>query len=421
MKNDAIVSNIINRNSAIIKICNTSYVVNYEMEDLKEIYSKGSSPIKTLSINSDGAAGSQPIKTSYELFHSINKVEPNEVNVYCPQTGVALNNAMIRYIRDWSNGSNKNAGSHWIELQVIHKDGTNLAYGKQPTSNGSLSNGSYITDGSTNTNNYASITSGNDRYIEIDLGQEYSAKDIKEIKIWHYYADGRTYYNTKTEMSLDKNEWIVLRDSAVKGTYPETSEGITLPISVIQDHEYPSFVYSDITTMQPTKHHSVETLSINCNEATVIGIGEKSVLNKNLKPIQLKAINIDEGIKSENIFITSKDKTSNNYNVLDNFRYASTIVKTKIPVDTGGSNGTAGEGLKSLDLELIPFNYVKIKLGFTDKKVVDTIGLPPGLKIRDGYIDGSPTISGDYNMKILLDDNTVIPGKIKVHVLDRIL
>jgi hypothetical protein len=28
----------------------------------------------------------------------------------------------IRYIRDWTNGNNRNRASHWIEIQAIDKE-----------------------------------------------------------------------------------------------------------------------------------------------------------------------------------------------------------------------------------------------------------------------------------------------------------
>ncbi|MDT4867499.1 hypothetical protein FQZ97_1024130 [compost metagenome] len=47
------------------------------------------------------------------------------------------------------------------------------------------------------------------------------------VKVWHYYADGRTYYATKTEVSVDGTNWNTIFDSATSGTYPETSAGKT--------------------------------------------------------------------------------------------------------------------------------------------------------------------------------------------------
>ena len=415
MKNDAIVSNIFNRNSVIIKNNKTSYIVNNVKEDIKL-----SSLTKKVDAKSADNISSQSINTSEINLISTNK-EEKDILLYIPYDTI-FGGEKFRYVRDWLNGSNQNSGCHWVELQVIHNDGTNLAYGKSVISNGSLSNSSYITDGSTNTNNYAGISNGGDCYIEIDLGREYYISEVKEIIVWHYYSDGRTYYNTKTEISKDKSEWKILRDSSVDGVYQETAQGMLMKLTdIVKQNIYPSFANSNIGEVITGEHCTTGKILVNDNKALVKAIDKNSAIEKNLRAIKFKSIHIDENFKSDNVYITAKDKKSNNYNVLNNFRYASTVVSTKIPVDTGGSNGTGGEGLKSLDLELIPLNYVKIKLGFADKKVVDSIGLPPGLKITEGYIEGSPVISGDYNIKILLDDNTFIPGKIKVHVLDRIL
>jgi hypothetical protein len=61
-------------------------------------------------------------------------------------------------------------------------------------------------------------------YAQIDLGAVYTAD---KVKVWHYANDGRTYHNTKTEVSADGINWTVIFDSAVSGEYPETAAGRT--------------------------------------------------------------------------------------------------------------------------------------------------------------------------------------------------
>lgn len=129
----------------------------------------------------------------------------------------------IRYIRDWVNGSTSNAGNHWVEIKAIDNLGTNIAQGKPVTSNKSfIYSGSYVTDGNTSSSRYQEVTGNTYQYVQIDLGGIY---EIDKVQVWHYYADGRTYYGTKTEISADGTTWYTLYDSAVSGTYKETSYG----------------------------------------------------------------------------------------------------------------------------------------------------------------------------------------------------
>lgn len=127
----------------------------------------------------------------------------------------------VRYIRDYLNGSTSNTGNHWVEVQAI-KSGANIALNKSVTCSSSGSNLSRITDGNTDSALWASASS-QQSYITVDLGEIYT--DLDYIQVWHYYADGRTYHNTKTEVSADGVNWTVLFDSAIEGEYKETADG----------------------------------------------------------------------------------------------------------------------------------------------------------------------------------------------------
>jgi len=50
---------------------------------------------------------------------------------------------------------------------------------------------------------------------------------VDKVVVWHYAADGRTYHNTKTQVSADGTTWTTVYDSAVSGEYPETAAGKT--------------------------------------------------------------------------------------------------------------------------------------------------------------------------------------------------
>ena len=130
----------------------------------------------------------------------------------------------VRYIRDWANGSTANASNHWGEIQAIqYSTGENIAKGKPVTSNVTLSNSTRVTDGAISTT-YATTSAGY-HYAQVDLGQVYY--DIESILVSHCYVDGRTYRETKTEVSVDGLNWVPVFDSMIEGEYEETSSGKT--------------------------------------------------------------------------------------------------------------------------------------------------------------------------------------------------
>ena len=123
----------------------------------------------------------------------------------------------VRYIRDYLNGSTYNSGEHWVEIQANDTDGVNVALNADAYDE--VGNPEpELTDGNTNTNSYVS---GN-TYMEVDLGSVFL---LDNVHIWHYYGDGRTYYGTKTEVSVDGQNWITIFDNEVDGLYPETPSG----------------------------------------------------------------------------------------------------------------------------------------------------------------------------------------------------
>jgi phage minor structural protein len=142
---------------------------------------------------------------------------------------VLVSNAWdVRYIRDWSGGSTANTANHWVEIQAIDHSGQNRALGKTPTTNGTP-NGTYplsrVTDGTIDTNQYASVSGTNPLYVQIDLGATY---DIGRIVVHKYWADARTYYNIKTEVSSDGVNWRTIWDNdAWAGRYKENANGHT--------------------------------------------------------------------------------------------------------------------------------------------------------------------------------------------------
>ena len=81
--------------------------------------------------------------------------------------------------------------------------------------------------------------------LVVDLGEPTS---IEQIKVYHYYNDGRTYYGTKTEVSEDGQTWYTIYDSAVNGAYSESSNGKTHNLAAIdvQRIHYDEFEFTEL-------------------------------------------------------------------------------------------------------------------------------------------------------------------------------
>lgn len=135
----------------------------------------------------------------------------------------------IRYIRDWSNGSNMSDDNNWKEIKALTADGRNVAFGKKatnPFTSYNSHNLTYITDNSI-TNTYVvpkSENNGEAMCVEIDLEEQIEVKSINTIR-WVSSASDTIYNNTKLEVSENKIEWHVIFDSATEGTYTEHQTG----------------------------------------------------------------------------------------------------------------------------------------------------------------------------------------------------
>lgn len=135
-----------------------------------------------------------------------------------------------RYVRDYINGSSANASNHWVEIQVFDKDNNNIALGKPVIGSTAVADGlrpySWVTNGDLTSANWTATALSGLQYVEIDLGAEY---EIASIKVWHYYADGRTYNNSKTvlEKTGYTGTWAIF-DSTWSGIYAENVSGTGL-------------------------------------------------------------------------------------------------------------------------------------------------------------------------------------------------
>jgi hypothetical protein len=139
----------------------------------------------------------------------------------------------FRYIRDWLNGNSVNPYNYWNEIKVM-VGATNIAQGLPITTNGTITNAIRITDGDKTNYAYETANTG-PKYVQIDLGSERA--DVDTIQVFHFYADGRTFNGTKTEISVDGINWTPLRDSAFQGVYQETVDGLSLVPDVIPSSE----------------------------------------------------------------------------------------------------------------------------------------------------------------------------------------
>jgi hypothetical protein len=156
----------------------------------------------------------------------------------------------IRYIRDWINGSTANTTNYWNSIKALSGN-TDHARGILPTTNGTFTNAVNITDGNDTTYGYAwaGLT-----YAQIDLGTVRT--DIDKIQVIHFYADGRTFYDSKTEVSADGETWITLRDSSIDGTYVETANG-----QIFTPNKETLKVYEDDTIMKMRILEEMSTLN----------------------------------------------------------------------------------------------------------------------------------------------------------------
>ncbi|AIA64241.1 hypothetical protein [Listeria phage List-36] len=84
-----------------------------------------------------------------------------------------------------------------------------------------------ITDGVISGSNEFYIAPTSAKYsVTVDL--EATFVDLSEVRIWHYPT--RTFKSVLTEVSADGINWTTIYNSAVDGTYLETSEGKAFPV-----------------------------------------------------------------------------------------------------------------------------------------------------------------------------------------------
>ncbi len=249
----------------------------------------------------------------------------------------------VRYIRDWLNGSNVNAGNHWVEIHAYDKNGNNLARGKGGTQglNGSNTGATAATDG--NLSNYVSAISP----LTVDLG---SAQEIDHVKVWHYFGDGRTYKDTKTEVSADGKNWFTLFDSGIEGTYKETSAGRT-------------YYVNDYAQQANREKDLVSSLSIDANKISLAS-----------KTIELNGTTIAKAIEATSLSLGGGRFTANGQGDV----YAE-LIESRYGFKRSSIN--LGK-LITNDVEDVDFSYSSIEFIMDD--YLERINIKEDLKIQNG-------------------------------------
>lgn len=143
---------------------------------------------------------------------------------------VLLNGDYYRYIRVASKGNTVNSANHIVEIlafgeaegaDMSFKAKNNLAKNSTVTASvGSISNPNVVIDGIRDTGTYAMGVAGTE--IQVDLNRVFT---ISGVRLIHYSADGRTYYDVKIRVSEDGVTWKTLLDNKITGNYVESPEG----------------------------------------------------------------------------------------------------------------------------------------------------------------------------------------------------
>lgn len=199
-------------------------------ETVSSVKAGSSKPVDFAGAQNVTSAGLTPGLT-YRIHYTQTTTVPEDAVVVSSAPFVAgVVGNPVRYIRDFLNGASGNAASYWVEIAAYNLAGTNVALGKTTTSGSTPSEFTLarVTDGDIVSANYVAISDANAN-VTVDLG---SVQDIVSVTRWHFYSDGRTFFSSRTQTSVDGVIWTDIFDSAVSGTYAETAGGkndLTLP------------------------------------------------------------------------------------------------------------------------------------------------------------------------------------------------
>lgn len=249
-------------------ITQTAGEINQEITDLEGNISTIEQSIDTIEQSVQDANGdiSQLQQTAQSITQSVE--DANENITQLQQTATSLTAQVgnkqdikptrVRYIRDWLKDNNVNTTKRWTDIEVFVPDTSslsgekNIAQGRTPTSDISISNLTNYTDNNPNT--YVTSTTSGWHYLQLDLGAS-NAFDAGYITVYHYVDTTTPYYvdqngnvltvenyiltaanvsssstmmyDHRLEISADGQTWFTLFDSDKNGRYIETPIGKT--------------------------------------------------------------------------------------------------------------------------------------------------------------------------------------------------
>ena len=159
---------------------------------------------------------------------------------------ITFSTTNARYVRLWTNGNTVNSQNNYVEVEVwgsrpmpVYK---NLSQNTLLTASAAIVGSSRVTDGVTTSgaSDFAYINTAGPQWIQINLGQSYN---MDKIKLWHYYADGRTYkdviaqvsnvpdFSTKTTVFNNDTNNSALQGTGGDAEYVELSSGKEISFS----------------------------------------------------------------------------------------------------------------------------------------------------------------------------------------------
>ena len=192
----------------------------------------------------------------------------------------------LQFIKDWANGSTANASNHWNDIRVYTDNGTDngliwklysLEYPWRITSNsintanlknvGDYSISTFFDGGNVNKQGQAVPL-----YVQVNFE---NLLTVKRILVWHYYADARTYYGTKTEVSQNGSKWYTIFDSAREGEYKESSVAKTTYIDK-------AYLKGNITVAQCNVSVNISDLFVDASDN-----GQMALYARNTKDVTI--------------------------------------------------------------------------------------------------------------------------------------
>ena len=192
-----------------------------------------------------------------------------EVHIYGSGQKIALDKesivkigGKIRYIDICQSGSGVDNSGHVAEVEVYDNTGTNIALNKTVSviRGTNAENLQMATDGNHSDPSkcatiHATSSSDKETVFRVDLGKEYT--NIEYVKLWRYYADNRTYNETKL-FGRDGDGALSWKFQSYKkdGVYQETAEGYTAYVKRVNFNYKP--VIKQIT-LDPTTASSSRT------------------------------------------------------------------------------------------------------------------------------------------------------------------